>query len=64
MIGKWEPKGVALEAVQDLINFLKGFTEFAHPLCDLYPAILDHRWHSAVSYLHWRTRTLPQNARQ
>lgn len=28
VIGKWEPKGVALEAVQDLINFLKGFTEF------------------------------------
>jgi hypothetical protein len=29
VIGKWEPKGVALEAVQDLIDFLKGFTEFA-----------------------------------
>jgi len=28
VIGKWEPKGVALEAVQDLIDFLKGFTEF------------------------------------
>lgn len=28
VIGKWEPKGVALEAVQDLINFLKDFTEF------------------------------------
>jgi hypothetical protein len=28
MIGKWEPKGVALEAVQDLINFLKGFVNF------------------------------------
>ena len=28
VIGKWEPKGVALEAVQDLINFLKGFVEF------------------------------------
>jgi hypothetical protein len=28
VIGKWEPKGVALEAVQDLINFMKGFTEF------------------------------------
>jgi len=27
-IGKWEPKGVALEAVQDLIDFLKGFVEF------------------------------------
>ncbi len=29
VIGTWEPKGIALEAVQDLINFLKGFTEFA-----------------------------------
>ena len=28
MIGKWEPKGVALTAVQDLINFLKGFVDF------------------------------------
>jgi PBP1b-binding outer membrane lipoprotein LpoB len=28
VIGKWEPKGVALEAVQDLVNFLKGFVEF------------------------------------
>ena len=28
VIGSWEPKGVALKAVQDLINFLKGFTEF------------------------------------
>jgi hypothetical protein len=28
VIGKWEPKGVALEAVQDLINFLKGFVNF------------------------------------
>jgi hypothetical protein len=28
VIGKWEPKGIALEAIQDLINFLKGFTEF------------------------------------
>jgi hypothetical protein len=28
MIGKWEPKGAVLEAVQDLINFLKGFVEF------------------------------------
>jgi hypothetical protein len=28
VIGKWEPKGVALEAVQDLIAFLKGFVEF------------------------------------
>ena len=27
-IGKWEPKGVALEAVQDLIDFLKNFTDF------------------------------------
>jgi hypothetical protein len=27
VIGKWEPKGVALEAVQDLSNFLKGFVE-------------------------------------
>ena len=29
VIGKWEPKGAALEAVQDLINFLQNFTEFA-----------------------------------
>ncbi len=29
IIGKWEPKGAALEAVQDLINFLQNFTEFA-----------------------------------
>jgi hypothetical protein len=28
VIGTWQPKGVALKAVQDLINFLKGFTEF------------------------------------
>jgi hypothetical protein len=28
VIGKWEPKGVALEAVQDLIDFLKGFVNF------------------------------------
>lgn len=28
VIGTWEPKGVALEAVQDLIDFMKGFTEF------------------------------------
>lgn len=28
VIGKWEPQGVALEAVQDLINFLKGFVNF------------------------------------
>ena len=28
VIGKWEPKGVALQAVQDLINFLKGFVDF------------------------------------
>ncbi|MBI5945429.1 MAG: DUF4349 domain-containing protein [Chloroflexi bacterium] len=28
VIGKWEPKGVALEAVQDLIDFLKDFTDF------------------------------------
>ncbi len=28
VIGTWEPKGVALNAVQDLINFLKDFTEF------------------------------------
>lgn len=27
-IGKWEPKGVALEAAQDLIDFLKSFTDF------------------------------------
>jgi hypothetical protein len=29
VIGKWEPKGAALEAVQDLVDFLQGFTEFA-----------------------------------
>ncbi len=28
VIGKWEPQGVALEAVQDLIDFLKGFVDF------------------------------------
>lgn len=28
VIGKWAPKGVALEAVQDLVNFLKGFVDF------------------------------------
>lgn len=28
VIGKWEPKGVALEATQDLIDFFQGFTEF------------------------------------
>lgn len=28
VIGKWEPKGVALEAVQDLVDFLKGFVDF------------------------------------
>ena len=28
VIGKWEPKGVALQAIQDLINFLKGFVNF------------------------------------
>jgi tetratricopeptide (TPR) repeat protein len=28
VIGKWEPQGVALEAIQDLINFLKGFVDF------------------------------------
>ncbi len=28
VIGKWQPKGVALEAIQDLINFLKDFAEF------------------------------------
>jgi PBP1b-binding outer membrane lipoprotein LpoB len=28
VIGKWEPKGVALEAVQDLVDFLKGFAKF------------------------------------
>ena len=26
--GKWEPKGVALEATQDLIDFFQGFSEF------------------------------------
>ncbi|MEK6752630.1 MAG: DUF4349 domain-containing protein [Chloroflexota bacterium] len=29
VIGKWEPKGAALKAVQDLIDFLQSFTEFA-----------------------------------
>ncbi len=28
VIGKWEPKGAALEATQDLIDFFQGFTEF------------------------------------
>jgi len=28
VIGKWEPKGVALTAVQDLIDFMKGFINF------------------------------------
>jgi len=28
VIGKWQPQGVALEAIQDLINFLKGFIDF------------------------------------
>ncbi len=28
VIGKWQPQGVALEAIQDLINFLKGFVDF------------------------------------
>lgn len=28
VIGTWEPKGVALEAVQDLIDFAQGFSEF------------------------------------
>ncbi|MBI5842381.1 MAG: DUF4349 domain-containing protein [Chloroflexi bacterium] len=27
-VGPWEPKGVALEAVQDLVDFSKGFAEF------------------------------------
>jgi hypothetical protein len=27
-IGPWQPKGVALEAVQDLVDFSKGFVEF------------------------------------
>jgi hypothetical protein len=27
-IGKWEPKGIALEAIQDLIDFWKGFVDF------------------------------------
>lgn len=27
-IGKWEPKGIALEAIQDLLNFWKGFVNF------------------------------------
>ncbi len=27
-IGKWEPQGVALEAIQDLIDFWKGFVDF------------------------------------
>lgn len=28
VIGKWEPKGVALKAIQDLVDFLKGFVDF------------------------------------
>ena len=28
VIGKWQPQGVALEAIQDLVNFLKGFVNF------------------------------------
>lgn len=28
VIGKWEPKGVALESIQDLVNYLKGFVDF------------------------------------
>ena len=28
VIGKWQPQGVALQAIQDLINFLKGFVDF------------------------------------
>ncbi len=27
-IGKWEPKGVALEAIQDLLDFWKNFVDF------------------------------------
>jgi len=27
-IGPWQPKGVALEAIQDLVDFSKGFVEF------------------------------------
>jgi hypothetical protein len=27
-IGPWQPKGVALEAIQDLVDYLKGFVEF------------------------------------
>ena len=27
-IGPWQPKGVALEAIQDLVDFSKGFAEF------------------------------------
>ena len=27
-IGNWEPKGVALESIQDLVDFLQGFSEF------------------------------------
>ncbi len=28
VIGKWQPKGVYLEAVQNLINFLQGYVNF------------------------------------
>ncbi|MCA2002146.1 MAG: DUF4349 domain-containing protein [Chloroflexi bacterium] len=28
VVGKWEPKGVALEAIQDLIDYLQGFVDF------------------------------------
>jgi hypothetical protein len=27
-IGPWQPQGVALEAIQDLVDFMKGFAEF------------------------------------
>ena len=64
VIGKWEPKGVALEAVQDLIDFLKGFTEFVIRFVIYILPVLDHHRHSAVSHLHWCTCTLPKDARQ
>jgi len=28
VIGKWQPKGVALDAIQDLIDYLQGFVDF------------------------------------
>ncbi len=62
VIGKWEPKGAALEAVQDLINFLQNFTEFAiRFVIYILPSWIVVAI-PLVSHLHRRTRSLPQNA--